>query len=121
MSKVLVVDDSRVTQHMLKLLLRRNDFDVVLAGDGAAGLNALYAEAVDLVISDINMPCLDGFGMVAALREDARFAALPILMLTATGDEDNKERADSLGVNGFITQPFDSQQLIATVKSLITA
>ncbi len=121
MSKVLVVDDSRVTQHMLRILLRRNDFDVMVAGDGEAGLDALNEGAVDLVISDINMPFMDGFGMVAALRDDDRFANLPVLMLTATGDEDNRERAEELGVNGFITQPFDSQQLIATVRSLIPA
>lgn len=105
---------------MLRILLRRNDFDVIVAGDGEAGLDALRDCAVDLVISDINMPFLDGFGMVAALREDERFTHLPVLMLTATGDDDNRDRAEALGVNGFITQPFDSQQLIATVKSLIT-
>ncbi len=121
MSKVLIVDDSRVTQHMLRILLRRNNFDVAIAGNGEAGLDALDQGEVDLVISDINMPFMDGFGMVAALRDDNRFATLPVLMLTATGDDDNRDRAEQLGVNGFITQPFDSQQLIATVKSLLPA
>ena len=121
MSRILVVDDSRVTQHMLKLLLRRNNFDVTVAGDGVAGLSALSAETIDLIIADINMPELNGLDMVAAMREDARFTKLPVLMLTATSDDDHQARASQLGVNGFITQPFDSQQLISTVKSLLPA
>ena len=106
---------------MLKLLLRRNKYDVTVAGDGVAGLNALSAEAIDLVIADINMPELDGLGMVAAMREDDRYAELPVLMLTATSDDGHQDRAAHLGVKGFITQPFDSQQLIATVQSLVPA
>lgn len=106
---------------MLRLLLRRNGFGVVVAGNGADGLNALNQNAVDLIISDIEMPQMDGFGMVSSLRADTRFTDLPVLMLTATGDDQNRSRASQIGVDGFITQPFDSQQLIATVKSLVAA
>ena len=119
LANILVVDDSRVNQHMLKLLLKRNNFDVTIASDGQKGLAALEENDIDLVISDIQMPRMNGLAMVQAIREHDVFSDLPVLMLTATGDDKNVEDAQALGVDGFIVQPFDSHELVATVRSLL--
>ena len=119
MTTILVVDDYRVNLHMLRHILRKQGYTVQTAGDGARALEALAQQPADLVISDINMPVMDGFAFVEAVRADATLAHLPIIMLTATGDDENSQRALDAGANGFITQPFDSAELIETVEQLL--
>ena len=114
--KILTVDNSRTMRDMLRLALTGAGFDVVQAVDGADGLNVLERESPDLVITDINMPKMDGFGFIMGARSIERFRVLPILVLTTESDAEKKQRARSAGATGWIVKPFDPVKLVDVVR-----
>ena len=113
---ILIADDSRVSQHMLKLILKRNGYEPIVTSNGQQALEQTNERAIDLIISDIEMPEMNGFERLAKVRASSN---TPVIMLTATGDEDNQTRSIELGANGFISQPFNSDELLALVQELI--
>ena len=102
--KILTVDDSRTMRDMLRLALTGAGFDVVQAVDGVDGLDVLERETPDLVITDINMPKMDGFGFIEGARKIDRFRVVPILVLTTESDPDKKMRAKNAGRDGLDRQ-----------------
>ncbi len=117
MSKtVLTVDDSRTMRDMLMLALSDAGFRVVQAVDGVHGLEVLNGEPPDVIVTDINMPRLDGFGFIEAVRKDNRFRAVPILVLTTESDQAKKDRARQAGATGWIVKPFDATKLVAVIR-----
>lgn len=119
MSKtVLTIDDSRTMREMLRHALIQAGYNVIQAGDGVEGLEVLAAHAgsVDVVITDINMPRLDGFGVIEGVRADATHRATPILVLTTESDAAKKERARSAGATGWIVKPFNPVKLVDAVR-----
>ena len=117
MSKVvLTVDDSRTMRDMLKLALSDADYTVVQAVDGVHGLEVLQGSAPDVIITDINMPNLDGFGVIEAIRDGGGNKRVPILVLTTESDAEKKQRARSAGATGWIVKPFDPVKLIDAVR-----
>lgn len=113
---VLTVDDSRTMRDMLRMALAEAGFRVVQAEDGLHGLDVLKAEQPQVVITDINMPRMDGFGFIEAVRKDNAYRAVPILVLTTESDDDKKMRARRAGATGWIVKPFDPVKLIAAVR-----
>lgn len=109
---VLAVDDSRTIRDMLKLALGEAGFTLHLAEDGVHGLEVLAQIAPDAIISDINMPRLDGFGFIAAVRNQHQHRATPILVLTTESAPDLKARARAVGATGWIVKPFDPGKLV---------
>jgi two-component system chemotaxis response regulator CheY len=101
---------------MLRLALTAAGFDVVQAVDGADGLEVLDRENPDLVITDINMPKMDGFGFIEGARKIERFRVAPILVLTTESDPDKKQRARSAGATGWIVKPFDPVKLVDVIR-----
>jgi len=117
MSKtVLTVDDSRTMRDMLRLSLHEAGFRVVQAEDGVHGLEVLAEETPDVVITDINMPRLDGFGFIEAMRREANYRGVPILVLTTEIDPAKKGRAKAAGATGWIVKPFDPVKLVDAVR-----
>jgi two-component system chemotaxis response regulator CheY len=117
MSKtVLTVDDSRTMRDMLKFALLEVGYRVVQASDGQYGLEALAQEIPDVIVTDINMPRLDGFEFIAAVRKDQKLRAIPILVLTTESDGEKKNRARQAGATGWIVKPFDPAKLIAAIR-----
>ncbi len=117
MSKtVLTVDDSRTMRDMLMLALSDAGFRVVQAVDGVHGLEVLGGDPPDVIVTDINMPRLDGFGFIEAVRKDARFRATPILVLTTESDQTKKDRARQAGATGWIVKPFDATKLVSVIR-----
>ncbi|MGB3313559.1 MAG: response regulator [Albidovulum sp.] len=114
--KVLAVDDSRTIRDMLELVLTDAGYVVTLAEDGQAGLEALADCEPDAIISDINMPRLDGFGFVEAVRRIDRHRATPILVLTTESAPDLKARARAAGATGWIVKPFDAPKLVRALQ-----
>lgn len=121
MGTILIVEDYPVTQRVLSLTLRNNGYEVLIAGNGLEAIALLEQSPVDLALVDIAMPEMDGLALLRHLREDPRFQSLPIIMLTASGQDDDRALALSIGANGFLSKPASSQQLIETVGAYVSA
>ena len=113
---VLTVDDSRTMRDMLMLALRDAGFDVVQAVDGVHGLEVLAESAPQVIITDINMPRMDGFGFIEGVRRDPRNRGIPILVLTTESDPTKKDRARQAGATGWIVKPFSPVKLVAAIR-----
>jgi two-component system chemotaxis response regulator CheY len=113
---VLTVDDSRTMRDMLKMCLSGAGFNVVQAEDGMHGLEVLQRETPRVIITDINMPKLDGFGFIEGVRKTERHRAVPILVLTTESDAEKKARARNAGATGWIVKPFDAVKLVEVVR-----
>jgi len=117
MSKmILTVDDSRTMRDMLRLALVEAGFQVVQAEDGVHGLEVLGVERPDVIVTDINMPRMDGFGFIEGVRGDDRNRAIPILVLTTESDKEKKLRARQAGATGWIVKPFDPAKLVEAIR-----
>ena len=112
---VLTVDDSRTMRDMLLLALEGAGYTVIQAVDGVDGLETLAAKGADVVITDINMPRLDGFGFIEGMRANPDHRTTPVLVLTTESDADKKQRAREAGATGWIVKPFDPARLLAAV------
>ena len=112
---VLAIDDSRTIREMLNAALSGAGFSVHLAVDGQDGLDKLDETSPDVVITDINMPKLDGFGFIEGARARADCRAVPILVLTTESAADLKARARDAGATGWIVKPFDEARLISAI------
>ena len=109
---ILAVDDSRTMRDMIRLALAPEGFTVTTADDGMHGIEVLDGITPDAIITDINMPRLDGFGFIDAVRKQAKHRAIPILVLTTEAAPELKARARLAGATGWIVKPFDPAKLI---------
>jgi len=113
---VLTVDDSRTIREMLRLTLTDAGYRVVQAEDGMHGLEVLSGEQPDVIVTDINMPRLDGFGFIEEVRGDPKHRAVPILVLTTESDAEKKNRARMAGATGWIVKPFNPVKLVDAIR-----
>jgi two-component system chemotaxis sensor kinase CheA len=121
-STILVVDDSITTRTLEKSILEAAGYRVIVCVDGQEALDRLRAriEPVDLVVADVEMPRLTGFGLVEALRAEEDFARLPIVLMTSRGDEEDVARGLELGADAYLTkQKFDQRELLDTIGQLL--
>ncbi|WP_336487241.1 hybrid sensor histidine kinase/response regulator [Methylobacterium nigriterrae] len=121
-STILVVDDSITTRTLEKGILEAAGYRVVVCVDGQDALDRLRAdiETIDLVVADVEMPRLDGFGLLRALRAEESFARLPVILMTSRGDADDVARGLDLGADAYLTkQKFDQRQLLDTIGQLL--
>lgn len=116
--KILTVDDSRTMRDMVSFTLRAAGYDVVEASDGQAAMTAIAAAKVDLVITDLNMPVMDGLTLIRKLRAIPTHRSLPILMLTTEADEKKKAEGRSAGATGWIVKPFNPDKLVSVVQKV---
>lgn len=116
----LVVEDSPMMRQLLVFALARiRRIAVTEAEDGVDGLRKLAAGKFDLVITDINMPVMDGLKLVRRIRSDERHRDVPIIIITTEGGAEDRQRALALGANAYITKPIQAPQVIAKVKELL--
>ena len=119
--RILVVDDDPTVRDLLQLQLELAGHDVASAQDGAAGLAAVERERPDLLVLDVMMPELSGWEVLERLREDTRFAKLPVVLVTARDLPDDRERARQLGAFGILAKPHDPlalERMVDVVASL---
>lgn len=117
MSKtILTVDDSRMMREMLLMVLRGAGFNVVQAEDGQEGLDTLESAQPDVIITDINMPRLDGYGFIEGVRRDQRYRATPIIVLSTESSAEKKSRARDAGATGWIVKPFNADTLVEVIR-----
>jgi two-component system chemotaxis response regulator CheY len=114
---ILTIDDSRTMRDMLRLALGGAGFNVVQAVDGQDGLKVLPQQPVDVIITDINMPKLDGYGVIRAVRGDRAYDDTPILVLSTEAEQGSKDIANEAGANGWIVKPFDPDGLVKLVST----
>lgn len=117
--RILTIDDSKTIRDMLRMTLIDAGFEVLQAVDGQDGCEVMDRETVDLVITDINMPRMNGYEVVRNLRNRPELRGLPILVLTTESDTDKKNLAREAGATGWMVKPFDPDRLIATVRKVI--
>jgi two-component system chemotaxis response regulator CheY len=116
----LVVEDSPMMRQLLVFALARvKNLKVVEADDGVDGLRKLAASRFDLILTDINMPIMDGLKLVKRVRTDPTHKDTPIIVITTEGAAEDRQRALSLGANAYITKPIQAPQVIAKVKELL--
>ena len=119
---VLIVDDSAAIRKILERVLRHADFglrDVVEASDGKEGLARLAEKEVDLVLSDINMPNMDGLEFLAQMKADDRWKNLPVIMVTTEGSQAKVMQAIQLGASGYIRKPFTAEQIKEKLQGIL--
>jgi len=116
---VLAVDDSSSLRQMVAFSLKAAGYHVIEAVDGQDGLEKARNQTVDLVLTDQNMPRMDGLSLIKLLRGMANYQKVPILMLTTESGDEMKAQGRAAGANGWLVKPFDPQRLIEVVKKVI--
>jgi DNA-binding response OmpR family regulator len=119
--RILVVDDEPHIRRVLDAMLGNEGFDVVLASEGAEGLRAVMAGHIDLVILDLLMPGASGLEVLAKIRSDPRVADTPVIILTAKGQDADREAAFAGGADDFMTKPFSPKKLVARIREILGA
>ena len=117
--KILIIDDSATVRQAVRLPLQKTDFACVEAVDGNDGLDKLKAESFDLIITDINMPNLDGFGFIEQARQLPQAKFTPIVVLTTESNDELKRRGKAAGASGWIVKPFQADQLLKVLRLLL--
>jgi two-component system, chemotaxis family, chemotaxis protein CheY len=117
--KVLIVDDSVSMRQMVGFTLRQGGFDVIEAEHGQDALNKLAGVTVDLIITDLNMPVMDGITLIQNVRRQPALKSKPILMLTTEGLAAKKEQGKAAGATGWIVKPFDPDKLLQTLARVL--
>lgn len=120
MSKtVLVVDDSRSLRQTVATALQREGYNVLEAGDGSEALKHLDGKKINLIVSDVNMPNLDGISMVKQMRNLPNYKFTPVIMLTTESGSDKMQEGKAAGVRAWVVKPFKSDQLLDAVSKLV--
>ena len=119
MTKILAVDDSASMRQMVVFTLQSAGYEVVEASDGVLALDAAKSGHFDLVLTDVNMPNMDGIALVRELRQLEAYKYTPILMLTTETAGDRKMAGRSAGATGWVVKPFNPDKLLATIKKVI--
>ena len=116
---VMTVDDSTSVRQMVSFTLKGAGYEVVEAVDGRDALSKLNGNAVHMVITDLNMPNLDGIGLIRGLRGSANHRFIPIVMLTTESQDSKKQEGKAAGATGWIVKPFKPEQLLAVVRKVL--
>lgn len=117
--KVLVVDDSATVRQAVCMPLQKADFRCLEAADGLEALSRLAVENVDLIITDINMPNLDGFGLIREARQTPGARFTPIIILTTESNDELRKKGKAAGASGWIVKPFQADQLLKVIRLLV--
>lgn len=119
MASILAVDDSASMRQMVSFALKNAGHDVVEACDGEDALSAVKSKKVELVITDVNMPKMDGISLIRALRALPDFRFTPILMLTTESAPEKKQEGKEAGATGWLVKPFNPDQLLSTIGKVL--
>jgi CheY-like chemotaxis protein len=119
MTTIMIVDDYAPTHRLMSFVLEQHGYTVITAIDGEQALSRLHTHTVDLVVTDLTMPRMDGIELVRAIRTDERYTHLPIIMITGSVKEQDEVKAAGVGVNAFLTKPVDSDDLVNEVDRLL--
>lgn len=120
MSKsILIVDDSKTVRNLVAFIMKKEGFKVTTAEDGLDGLEKLYSSSFDLIISDVNMPRMDGFTFIKTVREQEAYRDIPIIVLSTEGQEKDIQMGLNLGANLYLVKPAQPENMVKNVKMLL--
>ncbi len=121
MSKtILIVDDSKTVRNLVAFIMKKEGFKVVTAEDGLDGLEKLYSsDKIDLIVSDINMPRMDGFTFIKSVREQDAYRDIPIVVLSTEGQEKDIQAGLSIGANMYMVKPAQPEKMVKNIKMLL--
>lgn len=117
--RIMIVDDSATVRQVLQMTLEGAGYDIFDAVDGQDALAKLEDARLDMVITDLNMPNLDGIGLIRKIRQHAAYRFIPIVMLTTESAEEKKQEGKAAGASGWIVKPFKPEQLLKVVKMVL--
>lgn len=115
----MAADDSASMRQMVSFTLKQEGYEVIEAVDGSDALSKLNTKPIDMLITDLNMPNVDGFELIKQVRANPKCKFIPIIMLTTESQGDKKQKGKSLGATGWIVKPFKPEQLVAVVKKVL--
>ena len=118
-ARILAVDDDEKILRVIEALLIPHGYEVIPARNGQEAITAMTSSKPDLVLMDIFMPKMDGYTALGAIKNDVATREVPVVMVTAAGQELNKKLAESLGAAGYITKPFQSPELLDIIDHLL--
>lgn len=116
---IMTVDDSASVRQMVSFTLKQAGFEVLEACDGQDALNRMTGAAIHMIITDLNMPRLDGIGLIKGVRAQAVYKFIPIVMLTTESQIEKKQEGKQAGATGWIVKPFKPDQLLAVVRKVL--
>ncbi|MFC3150047.1 response regulator [Litoribrevibacter euphylliae] len=116
---ILIVDDSSSIRQVVGMTLKGQGFDVLEAVDGQDALNKLTGQKIHLVISDVNMPNMDGITFVTEMKKKPEYKFTPVIMLTTEGADDMKAKGKAAGAKAWVVKPFKADQMLMAVNKLI--
>lgn len=117
---ILIVDDSKTVRNLVAFIMKKEGFKVTVAEDGFDGLEKLYVSSnIDLIISDINMPRMDGYTFIKTVREQDAYRDLPIVVLSTEGREKDIQAGLNLGANMYMVKPAQPEKMVRNIKMLL--
>jgi two-component system chemotaxis response regulator CheY len=121
LASILVVDDSQTIRNLLSYILKSQGYEVDRATDGLVGLEMVFTNNYDLIITDINMPKMDGLHFIKAIRDEIAYKFLPIIVLTTESKEEDRRKGIKAGANLYLVKPSDPETLVANVRMLLAS
>lgn len=120
MAKILIVEDDPTTVQLIEFLLKKNNFEVLIAYDGEEALQIAKKEKLDLILMDVMMPKMDGIEAIEKLKKDENTRDIPIIILSALGQEMDVMRGLQAGASSYIVKPFSPQELLTEINTKLT-
>lgn len=117
--RILVVDDELDVLSMVKMRLEASGYEVITCSDGNTGYAKAKSDSPDLIILDLMLPGMDGYQVCRLLKFDQKFKSIPIIMLTAKSQQEDKEWGEKVGANCYMTKPFEAKELLGKIKELL--
>jgi len=117
--KILIVDDDKTTRKLLSLYLKGSEFEVVTAENGLNALEKLGSDTFQLVLTDLNMPFMDGIEFLKAMKSNPGTSHIPALMLTTETDEEERQRAIDAGADGYLSKPVTAEVMVAKIRQMV--
>ncbi|TAN44310.1 MAG: response regulator [Nitrospirae bacterium] len=117
--KILIVDDDKTTRKLLSLYLKGKGYEIVTAENGLEALEKIGTEGINLIVSDMNMPYMDGIELTKTVRKDPALSGMPIIMVTTEADEDEKKKAFEAGVDDYLVKPTNAEQITDGIKKIL--
>ncbi len=117
--KIMIVDDCQTTRKILSLYLKSKGFEVITADNGLDAIEKLATNTVQMILTDLNMPYMDGVELVRTIRADPNWASLPMLMVTTEADPEERTRAFQAGANGYIVKPVTAENVTHNIKTIL--